>query len=263
MDAILRAENLTIKFNGTRAADNLTCELARGKITAVIGPNGSGKTTLFNLITGFVKPEAGRILLNGDHLDIKRLTPDKIARLGIVRTFQNIRLFQQMTVLENVMLGMKYNSGDSLLPTLFLRKRVKQEDLMNLAKAEQLLKRVTLLDKRQEQAQNLSHGQRRLLEIARALAMDPKILLLDEPTAGLFPEMIVDLKEIMNSMKREGRTIVFIEHDMKVVMDISDQIIVLDHGQKIAEGSPQEIQNDQAVISSYLGKPAPPRLPNL
>ena len=250
--AILRVENLFKEFDGIKAVDGLSFEVENGSICGLVGPNGSGKTTVFNLICGYLKPDKGKI--NFRDREITNLSPDKNARLGLGRTFQNIRLFPQISVLDNVMLGFKYSKGERFFAALFQTKSMKEEEREKRAKAEEILRFVGLIDKRNKLAENLSHGQRKLLELARVLALDPKLFLLDEPFAGLFPETKRKMLDLMRELKEKGRTVLFVEHDMNSVMGVAEKVIVLNYGKKIAEGKPEEVKNNEKVISAYLGK---------
>ncbi len=252
---ILECHKVTKRFGGLVAVREVDLDVKPGSIHSIIGPNGAGKTTLFNCITGFYRPDEGRILLEGE--EIEGLPPDEVTRMGIARTYQNIRLFANLTVVENVMVGLHRHLKSWLWEPIFNLPRFRQEEAWAREEAMRLLEFVELADKAYFLAKNLPYGEQRRLEIARALATKPKVLLLDEPTAGMNPRETEETMTLIRRLRDElGMTIVLIEHDMKVVMNISDIISVLDYGEKIAEGSPQEIRSNPRVIEAYLGRGA-------
>ncbi|HFI0035330.1 ABC transporter ATP-binding protein [Streptococcus suis] len=250
--ALLEVKNLTKNFGGLTAVGDVTMELHEGELVGLIGPNGAGKTTLFNLLTGVYEPSEGTISLAGTILNGK--APSKIASLGLGRTFQNIRLFKNMTVLENVLIGLG-NHGKAEVLASFLRLPAfykNEEELKN--KAIELLKIFDLDGDADTLAKNLPYGQQRRLEIVRALATDPKILFLDEPAAGMNPQETAELTQLIRKIKEEfGITIILIEHDMSLVMEVTERIYVLEYGRLIAHGTPEEIRNNKRVIEAYLG----------
>ncbi len=252
---ILEIRHVVKRFGGLVAVNDVSIDLQEKEIYSVIGPNGAGKTTLFNCITCFYKADEGEILLQGE--PIHYLTPDRVAQKGIARTYQNIRLFSNMTVLENIMVGRHIHTHYGYIDALFRSPRKKKEEEKTLRRSLELLEFVGLKGKGDLFAKNLPYGEQRRLEIARALALEPKVLLLDEPTAGMNPRETEETMEFISNLRSElGLTILLIEHDMKVVMGISDRITVMDFGKVIAEGKPEEIRKNPRVIEAYLGQGA-------
>jgi len=255
---VLKVTGLTMDFGGLRAVDTVDLEVRRGEIAALIGPNGAGKTTFFNCITGIYKPTGGKVEVfgrRGRPTVVNGLKPNQITKLGMARTFQNIRLFPDMTALENVMVGRHCRTHAGILGAIFRGPETRREERQIVAHAHRLLEKVGLGASVNELSRNLPYGAQRRLEIARAMATEPALLLLDEPAAGMNPQETEELDRLITRIRDEdGISILLIEHDMKLVMNLSDNIHVVDYGKKIAEGAPDEIRNNPKVIKAYLGE---------
>jgi len=250
---MLKIKNVTVNFGGVVALNNVNIDVEKGSIIGLIGPNGAGKTTVFNVISGIYNPSTGKVEFSNYDITYKKTY--QVSALGISRTFQNIRLFKELSVLDNVKISFHKNVGYNLFDAILRTKRFLKEEAENHKKAEELLKLFNLYDKRYELAKNLPYGEQRKLEIVRALATSPKLLLLDEPAAGMNPQETQELKNLIRFIKDKfDLTILLIEHDMSVVMDICEKIYVLDYGEVIAVGTPIEVKNNPRVIEAYLGE---------
>ncbi len=250
---ILEVSGLTMRFGGLLAVNGVGLTIKHGQIVSIIGPNGAGKTTVFNCLTGFYKPTAGKVIFAGE--EVQGLTGYKIARKGMIRTFQHVRLFKDMTVLENLLVAQHQHLNNSLLAGLFKTRSYREAEQEALDNAVYWLKKVQLLDAANREAGTLAYGPQRRLEIARCMVTRPSLLMLDEPAAGLNPSETHQLKLLINELRDEHDiSVLLIEHDMKLVMDISDHIVVINQGTPLASGTPEQVRNNPAVIKAYLGE---------
>lgn len=252
MSLLLEAKSVSKHFGGLKAVDKVDFQVKKGEIFGIIGPNGAGKTTFFNCLTGIFSLTAGKIYFDGR--DISEASPAQVAAMGVARTFQNIKLFNFMTVLDNIKIGFHTQTGTKFWDAIFHTAQFRQDENMTVSEGRQVLQRVGLEEYAHEFAANLPYGYQRKLEIARALALGPELLLLDEPAAGMNSAETADLMKLIKEINKIGLTIIVIEHDMKFIMNICDRIIVLNNGKKICEGPPDYVQGDKEVIEAYLGR---------
>ena len=250
MKPALNIKSVNKKFDGTVALDDFSLEIPQNSITGIIGPNGAGKTTLFNVITGFLPLDSGKIIYNGKNLS--RMPSYKIARRGIVRTFQQLRLINRMTVQDNILLSFQNQAGESLKNTFLLPGRVREQERRNQKKAKELLAFMGIEDKADDLVEDLSYGQQKMVSLACCLASGANLLLLDEPVAGINPETIEKILTVIKKLPEEGKTVVMIEHNIDAVMQVCDQVVFMNEGEKIAEGDPESVRHDPAVIDAYL-----------
>jgi len=248
--AVLEVNGLSKNFDGVRALADFSCELRQGEVLGLIGPNGAGKTTLFNVVTGFIAPEGGKVSLKST--DITGLAPHRLANRGISRTFQDLRLIRQLSVLDNVLLSFRDQPGERLGNVFFRSKRCREHETQNRQEALRLLEEAGIAEKVGDPAENLSYGQQKLLSLVCCMAAKAEVLLLDEPVAGIAPEMKEKILGIIRDLPAKGKSVVLIEHDLDAVMQTCDRVVFMDAGSKVSEGTPQEVRNDPRVIEAYI-----------
>ena len=249
-EAVLRINSLSKSFDGVRALANFSCEVCQGEILGLIGPNGAGKTTLFNVVTGFIAPEGGKVSLKST--DITGLAPYRLANRGIARTFQDLRLIRQLSVLDNVLLSFRDQPGERLWNVFFRSKRSRKHEGQNRQEAIRLLEGAGIAEKAGDPAEDLSYGQQKLLSLVCCLAAKAEVLLLDEPVAGIAPEMIEKMLEIIRDLPSKGKSVILIEHNLDAVMQVCDRVVFMDAGAKVSEGTPEQVRNDPKVIEAYI-----------